>query len=227
MKRNGGLRERLLALRPSLLSDALGKTGAMDHDMRCWSRQCRMAGPATTLRVHTADVLMVGKAISLCPKGNVLVIDGQGELNTALWGGITTICARLKGIEGVVIDGAIRDVTEIRRETLPVFARAAVPNAGGAEYRGEVDVPVQCGGAVVNPGDWVTSDEDGLVVVPAARAAEVAERAEKLHQVEAKIYARVRKGEDLAAMLRYDELIEAKSQAGGLPQMRLLAKSGG
>ena len=226
MKRNDGLRGRLLALRPALLSDALGKAGAMDHDMRCWSRQCRMAGPATTLRVHTADVLMVGKAISLCPKGNVLVIDGQGELNTALWGGITTICARLKGVQGVVIDGALRDVAEIRRETLPVFARAAVPNAGGAEYRGEVDVPVQCGGAVVNPGDWVTSDEDGLVVVPAARAEEVAERAEKLRQVEAQIYTRVRKGEDLAAMLRYDELIEAKSQSGGLPQMRLKAKSG-
>ncbi len=127
--KNASIRTKLLALRPALLSDALGKTGAMDHDMRCWSRNCRMAGPATTLRVHPADLLMVVKAISVCPKGNVLVIDGQGELNTALWGGITTICARLKGIEAVVIDGAIRDVAEIERQALPVFARAAVPNA--------------------------------------------------------------------------------------------------
>ena len=87
------IRKRLLALRPALLSDALGKAGAMDHDMRCWSANCRMAGPAVTLRVHTADILMVGKALSECPKGFVLVIDGQGELNTALWGAITTACA--------------------------------------------------------------------------------------------------------------------------------------
>src|SRR5215813_6186792 len=118
----------------------------MDHDMRCWSANCRMAGPAATLRVHTADILMVGKALSVCPSGNVLVIDGQGELNTALWGAITTECALLKGMEGVVIDGAIRDLAQIRANRLPVFARAVVPNAGGAEYRGEINVAVQCGG---------------------------------------------------------------------------------
>ncbi len=220
MTNRASLRKKLLALRPALLSDALGKSGAMDHDMRCWSAKCRMAGPATTLRIHTADILMVGKALSVCPKGNVLVIDGQGELNTALWGAITTVCARLKGMEGVVIDGAIRDLAQIRRDTLPVFARAAVPNAGGAEYRGEIDVPVQCGGAVVSPGDWITSDEDGIVVVPADRLQETIGKAESVLALEKKIYERVERGEDLAVLLRYDELIAAKSQAGGLPQMR-------
>jgi len=68
----------------------------MDHDMRCWSANCRMAGPAFTARVHTADILMVGKALSQCPRDHVLVIDGQGERNTALWGGITTIAAARK-----------------------------------------------------------------------------------------------------------------------------------
>src|SRR5262249_19508319 len=138
------IRKRMLALRPALLSDAMGKGGAMDHDMRCWSANCRMAGPAMTLRVHTADILMVGKALSECPKGHVLVIDGQGELNTALWGAITTACARIKGVEGIVIDGAIRDVALIRRDKLPVFARAAVPNAGGGEYRGDIGTAIQC-----------------------------------------------------------------------------------
>ena len=90
--------------------------------MQCFSANCRMAGPAYTLRVHTADILMVGKALSDCPPGHVLVIDGQGERNTALWGAITTECARLKGVEGIVIDGAIRDLAQIRRSPLPVFA---------------------------------------------------------------------------------------------------------
>ena len=218
------IRKRLLALRPALLSDALGKAGAMDHDMRCWSANCRMAGPAVTLRVHTADILMVGKALSECPKGFVLVIDGQGELNTALWGAITTACARRKGVEGIVIDGAIRDVAQIRRDKLPVFARAAVPNAGGAEYRGEIGASIQCGGAVVSAGDWIVSDEDGVVVVPKARLEATVALAERLRKVEIKILRQVQSGEDLAALLRYDELLENKLATGGLPQMRFLRK---
>ena len=218
------IRKRLLALRPALLSDALGKAGAMDHDMRCWSANCRMAGPAVTLRVHTADILMVGKALSECPKGYVLVIDGQGELNTALWGAITTACARRKGVEGIVIDGAIRDVAQIRRDKLPVFARAAVPNAGGAEYRGEIGAPIQCAGAVVSAGDWIVSDEDGVVVVPKARLEETVTLAERLRKVELEIQRQVQRGKDLAALLRYDELLDSKSATGGLPQMRFLRK---
>jgi 3-hexulose-6-phosphate synthase/6-phospho-3-hexuloisomerase len=219
MKTTLSIRKRLLSLRPALLSDALGKAGAMDHDMHCWSANPRMAGPATTLRVHTADILMVGKALSNCPKGHVLVIDGQGERNTALWGAITTACARLKGVEGVVIDGAIRDVAQIRRDRLPVFARAVVPNAGGAEYRGETGVPIQCGGAVVSPGDWIVSDEDGVVAIPAGRLNETLELAERLRKVERAIYAEVRRGKDVGTLLKYDELLQSKA-AGGLPQMR-------
>ena len=87
--------KEIRTIRTSLLSDALGKGGAMDHDMQCHSANCRMAGPAVTVRVHTADILMVGITLSHCPKGSVLVIDGQGELNTALWGEVTTLAARL------------------------------------------------------------------------------------------------------------------------------------
>ncbi len=225
MKRERSIRQRMFSLRPALLSDALGKSGGMDHYMQCFSANCRMAGPAFTLRVHTADILMVGKALSDCPAGSVLVIDGQGERNTALWGAITTECAQLKGVEGIVIDGAIRDVAQIRKSRLPVFARGAVPNAGGAEYAGETGIPIQCGGAVVSPGDWIVSDEDGLVVVPAGRVENALERAEALLKVERAIYAEVRKGRDLGELLHYDDLLKSKTASGGLPQMRFLAES--
>jgi 4-hydroxy-4-methyl-2-oxoglutarate aldolase len=217
-------RQRLLALSSGLLSDALGKTSAMDHDMHCRSAQCRMAGPAVTLRVHTADILMVGKGVAVCPPGHVLVIDGQGELNTALWGGIITIAARLKGLAGVVIDGAIRDSAEISQDALPVFARAVVPNAGGAEYPGELQIPVQCGGMVVHPGDWIVGDEDGVTVVPAGRLEEALEKAELLLEVEKKIYAQVAAGKDLAELLRYDEALERKARDSMLPQLRFTGK---
>ncbi len=214
------LEQRLRDLRTALLSDALGKSGAMSHDMRCWSANSSMVGRAFTLRVHTADILMVGVALSECPPGYVLVVDGRGELNTALWGGITTTCARLKGVTGVVIDGAIRDVGEIQHDSLPVFARAAVPNAGGAEYGGEIGSTIQCAGSVVSPGDWIVGDVDGVVVVPAARAEGVVESAGRLLEVEQRIVAQVEQGRDLAELLRYDELLKSKGRLA-LPQMRL------
>ena len=219
--------KEIRTIRTSLLSDALGKGGAMDHDMQCLSANCRMAGPAVTVRVHTADILMVGITLSHCPKGSVLVIDGQGELNTALWGEVTTLAARLKGLQGVVIDGAIRDLYKIRHDKLPVFARAVVPNAGGVQYAGEFQVPVQCGGAIVHPGDWVVGDEDGVVVVPQGRLESVIEAAKRLAVVEKKIEDEVAKGKDLATLLRYHELLEKKTSEGVLPQMRFLEKGKG
>jgi len=218
------LLKEIRTIRTSLLSDALGKGGAMDHDMRCFSANCRMAGPAVTVRVHTADILMVGITLTHCPKGSVLVIDGQGELNTALWGEVTTLAARLKGLQGVVIDGAIRDLYKIQRDKLPVFARSVVPNAGGVQYPGEYQVPVQCGGAIVHPGDWVVGDEDGVVVVPQDRLESVVEAAKRLAIVEKKIEDEVAKGKDLATLLRYHELLEKKTTEGVLPQMRFLEK---
>jgi RraA family protein len=219
-----GLFRELKAIRTSLLSDVLGKGGAMDHDMRCLSANCRMAGPAVTVRIHTADILMVGIALSQCAAGSVLVVDGQGELNTALWGEVTTLAARLKRLQGVVIDGAIRDLYKIQRDRLPVFARAVVPNAGGAQYVGEINVSVQCGGVVVNPGDWIVGDEDGVVVVPAARATEVVDAAKRLAIVEKRIEKQVAAGRDLASMLGYHELLESKTKEGVLPQMRFRKK---
>ena len=218
------IRRKLLMAGTAILSDAMGKTGAMDHDMRPWSRQSRMAGMAFTARVHPADILMVGIALSSCPKGKVLVIDGQGELNTALWGGATTIAAGLKGLAGVVINGAIRDLVEIRNEALPVFARSVVPNAGGAEYAGEINVPITCGGVVVQPGDWVVGDEDGVVVVPIHLLADVLETAQQLLRVEKAIYQEIRRGKDIATLLHYHELVDQKSKKPLLPQMRFLGK---
>ncbi|MFN0169891.1 MAG: RraA family protein [Bryobacteraceae bacterium] len=211
---------RLLRLGAAALSDALGKTGAMDHDMKCVSSKPAMAGPAFTVRVHTADILMVAHALGQCPCGHVLVVDGQGERNTALWGDITTLCAFRKGLAGVVIDGAVRDVVGIRKIALPVFARAIVPNAGGAEYLGEIGVAVQCGGQVVTPGDWVVGDADGVVVIPASRLEAAFAKATAIIQAEKKIERAIRQGADLADLLKTQEIIERKSSVEFIPQLR-------
>jgi 4-hydroxy-4-methyl-2-oxoglutarate aldolase len=196
------------------MSDALGKTGAMSHEVRPRSRNPRMAGPAFTVRIHTAVILMVGKALSECPKDHVLVIDGHGECNTAPCGGLTTQAALAKGVAGVVIDGAIRDSAEIARSRLPVFARAIAAGAGGAEYAGKLQVPIQCVGVVVNPGDWLVGDANGVVAIPAARLQDAIQSAKRILEAESRIAKAIRAGEDIGAILQYDAVLERKSKRG-------------
>jgi len=217
-------RDRLLKLGTGPLSDALDKGGAMDCQIRPWSANARMAGPAFTVQVHTADILMVSKALAECPAGQVLVIDGHGETNTALWGGLTTLSAWLKGLAGVVVDGAIRDLADIRASKLPVFARSVVPNAGGAQYTGTLQGPVACGGMVVHPGDWVVGDADGVVVIPILRLQESLEKAARIVAAEKQMAKAIRAGIEVARLLRVDETLERKSKEIFVPQLQMEKK---
>lgn len=216
--------KQVLALGAAAISDALGKRGAMDHDMHCRSANPGMVGPAFPVRIHTADILMVAQGLTECPKGHVLVIDAQGELNTAVWGELTTFCAERKGLAGVVIDGAIRDARRIAESRFPVFARAVVPNAGGAEYLGEINVTVCCGGQVVRPGDWIVGDHDGVVVVPLERWEDTLAGAKRIVEAEKVIEREVRRGVDLGSLIRISEKIELKRGEVLAPQLRLAKK---
>jgi len=218
------VRERLMKIGSATVSDALGKCGAMDHTMRPWSANARMAGPAFTVQVHTADILMVSKAAAECPAGHVLVIDGHGEMNTALWGGLMTMAVLRKGLAGVVVNGAIRDLDEIRVSKLPVFARAVVPNAGGAQYAGKLQVPVACCGAVVCPGDWLVGDDDGVVVIPAAGLDACVEKAVRIVAAEKQIAKAIRAGVEVATTLRVEEVLERKAKEVFVPQLMVEKK---
>ena len=217
---------RLRKLGAATLSDALGKGGAMDHAMQCRSANPRMAGQAFTVRVHTADILMISKALAECPRGRVLVIDGRGEPDTAIWGDLTTLAAQLKGLGGVVIDGAIRDARNIRKSPLPVFARAVVPNGGGAEYLGEIGVPVTCGGQVVRPGDWLAGDEDGVVVIPVEKLEAAMRTAEQIVAAEKRMEKAIRAGTEIASLLGIGEVIERKQGEVFIPQLRAARRRG-
>ena len=129
--------------------------------------------------------------------------------------------AQLKGLAGVVIDGAIRDLADIRGSQLPVFARAVVANAGGAVYAGKLLVPVACGGMVVHPGDWLVGDDDGVVVIPVGQLEETIEKAERIVRAEKKIAKAIRSGVEVATLLRVDELLERKATEIFIPQLRV------
>jgi 3-hexulose-6-phosphate synthase/6-phospho-3-hexuloisomerase len=110
-----------------------------------------------------------------------------------------------------VIDGAVRDVDDIRRMQFPLFARAAVPNAGEPKGFGEINAEIRCAGQQVRPGDWIVGDESGVVVIPRERAYEVARRAHEVKKNEERIREEIRRGSTLS---RISELIKWEKRAG-------------
>ncbi len=122
-----------------------------------------MAGTAVTVRVSHGDNLAVLRAFEYCRPGDVMVIDGGGDTGQAILGGIMSLYARRIGLAGLVVDGAIRDVAEIRERDFPLFARGHVHRGPYKDGPGEINVPVSIGGMTVMPGDIVIGDEDGLL----------------------------------------------------------------
>ena len=128
----------------------------------------------------------------------MLVIDNQGVTHVACWGELATMSAMERGLAGVVIDGAARDVDDIRKMRFPLFSRAVVPNAGEPKGFGEINAEIRCGGQVVRPGDWVAGDESGVVVIPRERAMEIARRAMEVKKNEERVREEIRRGSTLS-----------------------------
>jgi regulator of RNase E activity RraA len=157
------------------ICDALGRFGAMHYQIKPMVPGWKMAGTAITLRTRPCDNLLVYKALELAQPGDVLVIAlYEYEVNNT-WGDLTSAIALAKGMAGVVTDGLVRDIAGLREVGFPVFARGLTPNSPFKDGPGEVNVPVVCGGVIVNPGDIVVGDDDGVVVVPRADAEEIIE----------------------------------------------------
>lgn len=168
--------ERLLACRSCDISDVMNRSGTMLGIHAVYQSVARVAGPAVTVSIPAGGINMVKMGIQQAQAGDVMVVTTQGAVSTAMLGGNISLGMQRRGIRAFVIDGAVRDASEIRELGFPTFARAVV--AAAAELGGplgEVNVPIACGGVVVNPGDIIVADEDGIVVVPPEFADEVAD----------------------------------------------------
>ncbi|MEO9174960.1 MAG: RraA family protein [Gaiellales bacterium] len=160
-------------LSPTTLADLLGRQQVMDSGIRpLWPSIGRAAGPAFTVRCPPGDNLMLHAAIHRAPPGSIIVVE-SGDSDWALAGGNVCAVAQRNGIVAFVVDGVIRDLAEVRALGFAVFARGVIPIPGSKQAVEPLDVPVRCGGVNVNPGDIVVADEEGIVVVPASRRAEV------------------------------------------------------
>ncbi|MGB9175904.1 MAG: bifunctional hexulose-6-phosphate synthase/ribonuclease regulator, partial [Methanoregula sp.] len=140
------------------------------------------------------------EAIDIAKKNDVIVINNDGVTDVAPWGELATRSCKTKGIAGVVIDGAVRDVDDIRDLKFPLFAKGIVPNAGEPKGFGEINAEIRCAGQYVRPGDWIIGDESGVVVVPQERAYEIARRALEVKKNEERIREEIRRGSTLSVV---------------------------
>jgi len=153
-----------------------------------------MAGTAVTARSRGGDNLTYLRALEFCRPGDVLVVDAGGDLNNAVVGGILSFYAAQIGLSGVVLDGAIRDVAEIRERDFPVYARGVTHRGPYKDGPGEINVPISVGGMVVNPGDIVVGDQDGLLAIPVDGVEQLIEKARTVLVAEEKTMAAMREG---------------------------------
>jgi len=191
---NKKLMEAFYKIPVALISDAMDRFNTMDSQIKPLFEGVKICGPAITVREMVGCNIMIHKAIEIAEEGDVIVVDGRGHKDTALGGWIICLNAKMKGIAGIVVDGAWRDVREIRKAKYPVFTRAIVPNGPHKGYPGDINIQIQCGGVPVNPGDIIVGDDDGVVVVPREEAEIVLDKACKLMKKEEEVKKKVLEG---------------------------------
>lgn len=160
-------------LPPAAVSDCMNRCQVMAGAIKPVAEGMRVLGQARTVTCMVGDNSAVHVAIGMLEPGQILVVDAGGFEDTAIWGGIMTRAALQQKIGGLVVDGAVRDVAEIREFGFATFARAIVPAGPHKGFGGIIDGPIACAGCPVKSGDMVIGDDDGVCVVPLERADEI------------------------------------------------------
>jgi 3-hexulose-6-phosphate synthase/6-phospho-3-hexuloisomerase len=195
------LQKAFLRVSTPNIADAMHTKGAMKGIIPRINHGVRMAGRAITVKTIDGDWAKPVEAIDKCEKGDVIVIEAGGG-NVAIWGELASWSSKKKGISGVVIDGAARDIDDILKMEFPVFSRHIAPNAGEPKGHGEIGSEITCGEQVVRAGDWIVGDESGVVVVPKKIAVEVANRATDVHERENRLREEIKRGNTLSSVLK-------------------------
>lgn len=169
--------ERLKGFSTPELCDGEGLFHAMDASIRSWVGTPRIAGIAVTADLPCGEGGFIADAILRLKPGDVLVVAGHGNCASSYWGDHRSYCARMLGAEAVVIDGAFRDIDGCEEIGFPIFAKAVTCGTALKTGVGALNVPISCGGAVVNPGDYIVGDRNGVCVIRPSEAEAVMEKA--------------------------------------------------
>ena len=189
------------------VADANGGKGVMDAGIHPLDRHMHVAGPALTVACAAGDNLTIHKAVLMAKPGDVLVINCGGYLNAGVFGEMLALSCAAKGIAGVIIDGSCRDVNDLIEMDFPTFVRGVNPRGTIKDTLGAVNGEVLCGGVVVHPGDIVVGDCDGVVVVAAAEAETILEKALAKKAKEDELRPLLKNGDTTANLLGLMEKI--------------------
>lgn len=165
------------------IDDCMNRTAAVDGAIRPVNK-AKLLGPAFTVKVPEGDNLMFHKAMDMAKPGDVIVIDAGGDPKRAIFGALMINYCKSRGLAGVIVDGAIRDYEELSQMDFPVYARAVTPNGPYKNGPGEIGTVISFGGKVVRPGDIIAGDADGIVVIAPEDAKELAQKAQKVLDME-------------------------------------------
>jgi len=167
------------------IGDNMNRINCMNSRVRPMN-SAPLLGCAFTVKVRAGDNLLFHKAIDLAQPGDVVIIDAQNEQSYAVFGELMIMWLRRRGITGTVVDGCIRDYDAISQmKDISIYATGITPNGPLKEGGGEVNFPIMCGGLVVNPGDIIVGDSDGIVVINPADAPDVLKKAQAQNAKEA------------------------------------------
>lgn len=177
--------EQFRGIPSSNINDMMNRLFCMHEYIRPLNKQ-PLLGTAVTVRAPMGDNLFFHKALDVAQPGDVIVVDGGSAMNRSLAGEIMFTYAWKKGIAGIVVDGCVRDLDGIEDIGIPIYAKGVTPQGPYKNGPGEINFPIACGGQVINPGDILVGDADGIVVIKPEDAEEILELAKHKLEVETK-----------------------------------------
>lgn len=202
-----GFKDLLNIYSPScVVADAQERANVMRSYLKPLTRDARFVGPALTVRLEPGNQVDCLDALSVAQDGDVIVVDAAGETETSIWGGLMSGLCKMKGVVGAIVDGAIRDTDETRDLGFFILSKAIVPRSTHTPVSGrmepiEINVPIQCAGVLIRPGDLVLADEIGVVVIPIEQAADILEKSRQQADQEEKTRAKIREGKTVEELL--------------------------
>lgn len=188
--------ERFRQVPVACVSDSMNRMTAGGSRLRPMHRGGVLAGPALTVKARPGDNLMLHYALDIAEPGDVVVVDAGGDLSNALIGEMMVAYAATRGVAGIVINGAIRDAAAIRAGDFPMFAAGITHRGPYKDGPGEINVPIAIDGMVIEPGDLIIGDDDGLLCVPYDEVAGVYERADAKNRAEIAQLERIAAGQN-------------------------------